>query len=89
MSWLSDTVAWLSDGANWAGPDGAAHLLGEHLRLSAVSLLVAAVLRVLVTDEQAGLIQIRGPGMDAFLHRHLGIVVIAVGLTIHRGPLSR
>ncbi|HKG49342.1 MAG TPA: ABC transporter permease [Actinomycetales bacterium] len=46
MSWLNDTLSWLSNGANWAGPDGAAHLLGEHLRLSAVSLLVAAVLVV-------------------------------------------
>jgi osmoprotectant transport system permease protein len=46
MSWLADTVAWLSNGANWAGPDGAGALLAEHLRLSAVSLLVAAVLVV-------------------------------------------
>lgn len=46
MSWLADTVAWLSTGANWAGPDGAASLLVEHLRLSAISLLVAAVLVV-------------------------------------------
>jgi osmoprotectant transport system permease protein len=46
MSWLGDAVAWLSNGANWAGPDGAASLLAEHLRLSAVSLLVAAVLVV-------------------------------------------
>ena len=46
MSWLADTVAWLSNGANWAGPDGAGSLLVEHLRLSAVSLLVAAVLVV-------------------------------------------
>jgi len=46
MSWLNDTLGWLSNGANWAGPDGAAHLLGEHLRLSAISLLVAAVLVV-------------------------------------------
>jgi osmoprotectant transport system permease protein len=46
VSWLADTVAWLSTGANWAGPDGAASLLVEHLRLSAISLLVAAVLVV-------------------------------------------
>jgi osmoprotectant transport system permease protein len=46
VSWLTDTVAWLSDGANWAGPDGAAGLLLQHLRLSALSLLIAGVLVV-------------------------------------------
>jgi osmoprotectant transport system permease protein len=46
MTWLADTVAWLSNGANWSGPDGAGSLLAEHLRLSAVSLLIAAVLVV-------------------------------------------
>jgi osmoprotectant transport system permease protein len=46
MSWLTDTAAWLSDGANWAGPDGAAGLLLQHLRLSALSLLIAGVLVV-------------------------------------------
>ncbi|WP_189154575.1 DUF3017 domain-containing protein [Lentzea pudingi] len=57
--------------------------------LLGVALLVAAVLRILVTDEQAGLIKIRGRGMDAFLYSTLGIVVIAVALTITGGPLSR
>jgi len=57
--------------------------------LLGVSLLVAAALRVLVTDEQAGLIKIRGRGMDAFLYSTLGVVVIAVSLTITGGPLSR
>ena len=46
MTWLADTVAWLSNGANWSGPDGAGSLLAEHLRLSAISLLIAAVLVV-------------------------------------------
>jgi osmoprotectant transport system permease protein len=46
VSWLTDTIAWLSDGANWVGPDGAGGLLADHLRLSAISLLVAAVLVV-------------------------------------------
>jgi osmoprotectant transport system permease protein len=46
VSWLTDTIAWLSDGANWVGPDGAGGLLEDHLRLSAISLLVAAVLVV-------------------------------------------
>jgi osmoprotectant transport system permease protein len=46
VSWLTDTVAWLSDGANWSGPDGAGGLLLQHVRLSALSLLVAAVLVV-------------------------------------------
>jgi osmoprotectant transport system permease protein len=46
VTWLADTVAWLSNGANWSGPDGAGSLLAEHLRLSAISLLIAAVLVV-------------------------------------------
>lgn len=57
--------------------------------LLGVSLLVAAVLRILVTDEQAGLIKIRGRGMDAFLYTSLGVLLIAVSLTVTGGPLSR
>jgi len=46
MTWLTDTLAWLSDGANWSGPDGAGGLLLQHVWLSAVSLVLAAVLVV-------------------------------------------
>lgn len=46
MSWLTDTIAWLSDGSNWSGPSGALALLLQHIRLSALSLLIAAVVVV-------------------------------------------
>lgn len=46
MSWLTDLVAWLSDGTNWTGEGGALALLGQHVGISAVSLLVAAALMV-------------------------------------------
>ncbi|GAA1347036.1 DUF3017 domain-containing protein [Catellatospora bangladeshensis] len=57
--------------------------------LIGVALLVAALLRVLVTDEQAGLIAIRSRGVDALLYSGLGFAVIVVAMTIVGGPLSR
>ncbi|GAA1278820.1 DUF3017 domain-containing protein [Saccharothrix xinjiangensis] len=57
--------------------------------LIGVALLVAALLRVLVTDEQAGLIAIRGRSVDALLYSGLGFAVIAVAMTIIGGPLDR
>jgi hypothetical protein len=57
--------------------------------LIGVALLLAALLRILVTDEQAGLISIRGRGIDALLYAGLGFVVILVGMTITGGPLDR
>lgn len=44
MSWLGDIIGWLGSGTNWRGPDGALALLGQHVALSAISLVVAAVL---------------------------------------------
>jgi osmoprotectant transport system permease protein len=44
VSWLGDVAAWLADAGNWRGPDGAWALLGQHVRLSAIALLVATVL---------------------------------------------
>lgn len=46
MSWLTDVVAWLGDGSNWTGPEGVPTLLWQHVWLSLLSLLVAAVLVV-------------------------------------------
>jgi osmoprotectant transport system permease protein len=44
MTWLTDIITWLGDGSHWTGPEGALPLLGQHVLLSAVSLLVAAIL---------------------------------------------
>ncbi|RKT57641.1 DUF3017 domain-containing protein [Saccharothrix australiensis] len=72
---------------------GLVRILQYHWRQGAVligvALLVAALLRLLVTDEQAGLIAIRGRGVDALLYSGLGFAVIVVAMTIIGGPLSR
>ncbi|MBW4716073.1 DUF3017 domain-containing protein [Saccharothrix obliqua] len=57
--------------------------------LIGVALLLAALLRVLVTDEQAGLIAIRGRSVDALLYSGLGFALIVVAMTIVGGPFSR
>ncbi|GAA0237821.1 DUF3017 domain-containing protein [Saccharothrix mutabilis subsp. mutabilis] len=57
--------------------------------LIGVALLLAALLRVLVTDEQAGLIAIRSRSVDALLYSGFGFSVIVVAMTIIGGPFSR
>ena len=44
MSLVGDTLAWLTDPANWAGPSGIPTRLGEHVLLSAAALLVAVAI---------------------------------------------
>nr|WP_051114815.1 DUF3017 domain-containing protein [Actinokineospora enzanensis] len=46
------------------------------------ALLLAAGLRVLLPNEQAGLIAIRGRAIDVLLYGVFGVLVIAVALTI-------
>ena len=46
MSWFTDLVAWLGNGANWTGDAGALALLLQHAVLSVVSLLLAALIVV-------------------------------------------
>lgn len=60
---------------------GGATLLG-------LALLVAAVLRGVLRDEQAGLLAIRGKGTDVLSYAGLGALVIAVAVTIVGGPFS-
>jgi hypothetical protein len=57
--------------------------------LIGVALLLAALLRVLVSDEQAGLIAIRSRSIDALLYSGMGFAVIAIALTIIGGPFNR
>ncbi|MBM7770236.1 putative membrane protein [Actinokineospora baliensis] len=54
-----------------------------------LALLLAAGLRVLLRDEQAGLVAIRSRAVDVLLYGLFGIVVIAVALTIEGGWLNR
>jgi osmoprotectant transport system permease protein len=44
MGVVSATVAWLTDPANWSGPSGIPVRVGEHLALSLVALLAAALI---------------------------------------------
>lgn len=41
MSIVAETMAWLSDPANWAGPNGIPVRFGEHVGISLASLLIA------------------------------------------------
>jgi osmoprotectant transport system permease protein len=41
MSIIAETVAWLSDPASWAGPNGIPVRFGEHVGISLASLLIA------------------------------------------------
>jgi hypothetical protein len=50
--------------------------------LMGVALVMAAGLRVLLSDEQAGLIAIRGRGVDALTYTGFGVCMLAVALTI-------
>lgn len=53
------------------------------------ALLLAAVLRALLSDNRIGLIAIRGRGVDVLLYGGLGLMVMAVALTIEGGPLNQ
>lgn len=50
--------------------------------LMGAALLLAAGLRVLLSDEQAGLVAIRGRGVDALTYTTFGVCMMAVALTI-------
>ncbi|MFO7192180.1 MULTISPECIES: DUF3017 domain-containing protein [Thermocrispum] len=55
--------------------------------LVAVALLVAALLRAVLTPEQAGLIVIRSRGVDVLAYTALGAMILFVALTITKGPI--
>ncbi|WP_019852943.1 DUF3017 domain-containing protein [Actinopolyspora mortivallis] len=50
--------------------------------------LLAAVLRVMVPPERVGLLAIRSRWVDVVLYGALGLVIVAVAVTIKGGPLS-
>ncbi|PXY17324.1 hypothetical protein BAY59_37525 [Prauserella coralliicola] len=52
------------------------------------ALLVAAVLRAALSDEQAGLLQIRGRAVDVLSYAGLGLLILFIALTITGGPLG-
>jgi osmoprotectant transport system permease protein len=44
MSFLNDVMSWFGDGSHWQGPEGIPTLMGEHIQLTIVSVLFAALL---------------------------------------------
>jgi osmoprotectant transport system permease protein len=44
VDFLGDVVDWFGDGSNWTGDDGVINRLVEHLQLSIVSIIVAALI---------------------------------------------
>ncbi|MBB4912137.1 DUF3017 domain-containing protein [Actinophytocola algeriensis] len=56
--------------------------------LIGIALFLAAGLRALLTDEQAGLILIRGRGVDVLTYSAFGACMILVAMTIEGGPLG-
>ncbi len=56
--------------------------------LIGVALFLAAGLRMLLSDEQAGLIMIRGRGIDVLNYAAFGACMIFVAMTIEGGPLG-
>ncbi|WP_028810790.1 ABC transporter permease [Streptomyces flavidovirens] len=76
---FSDLGSWLTSGEQWAGPDGIAHRLAEHLQYSLIATLVAAVIALPV-----GLL-IGHTGRGAFLAINLssfGRALPTVGLVV-------
>lgn len=71
---------------------GLVRILQYHWRqgavLLAVALLLAAALRLALSDEQAGLIVLRSRVVDAVLYSGLGVAILLVALTIIGGPFG-
>jgi osmoprotectant transport system permease protein len=44
MNFVSETATWLTDPANWAGPNGIPARLGEHVAMSLVVMAIAIVI---------------------------------------------
>ena len=57
--------------------------------LIGAALILAAALRALLRDEQAGLIAIRGRAVDVLTYGSLGVCVIAVSMTIEGFQLAQ
>ena len=57
--------------------------------LLGVALLVAGLLRALLPNDRIGMVAIRGRGVDVLLYGGLGLMVMAVALTIQGGPLNQ
>lgn len=52
------------------------------------ALLLAAGLRALISPERAGLLVVRGRGLDVLTYAGFGLLILALALTITGGPLT-
>jgi osmoprotectant transport system permease protein len=43
---ITETIAWLTDPANWSGPNGIPVRMGEHIALSLAGLLIACLIAI-------------------------------------------
>jgi hypothetical protein len=53
------------------------------------ALLLAAVLRALLPADRIGMVALRSRAVDVLLYGGLGVIVMAVSLTITGGPLNQ
>jgi hypothetical protein len=60
----------------------------EGATLIGAALLLAAALRAVLATNQAGLIAIRGRGVDVLLYASFGTAMVLVSLTITGGPFG-
>jgi hypothetical protein len=71
---------------------GFLRVAAQHWRQGSVliggALLLAAILRVVLSNEQAGLLAIRSRGVDMFLYSGFGLLIVAVAVTIKGGLLG-
>jgi osmoprotectant transport system permease protein len=44
VDFLGDVVNWFQDGSNWSGDDGVINRMSEHVQISLISILVAALI---------------------------------------------
>lgn len=60
----------------------------EGAAIIGAALLLAAGLRAMLAPDRAGLLVIRGRGLDVLTYGGFGVLVLAVALTITGGPLA-
>jgi osmoprotectant transport system permease protein len=89
MAFLSDVIAWFTEAGRWQGIDGIPHRVFEHMQLSALAIVCAAVIAL---PAGAWLGHIRRGGVLAVSVVNIGraipsfaIVAVALPITIQLG----
>jgi osmoprotectant transport system permease protein len=79
FSFLSDVGSFLTDGANWHGPEGIPTLVLQHLQLTVISVLIAALVALPIG---VGLGHMRKGGAVAINVANIGRALPALALLI-------